>query len=160
MGAGVVRLLQSAGAMVSRRQRGGLRAGWGRLWWCRGGVGGVRAGVAMSRWRRGRWTCNRVRVVGGGDVEWQRLRTRRACGKWGRVRRVEVAGIVVVTWSVGLRQGEGGCGRVEVASISGGRGGGVSRIAIGWGRVWRCRGGVMSGAAAGDRDGLHAREGR
>ena len=47
-----------------------------------------------------------------------------------------VAGIVVVTWWVGSRQGEGGCGRVEVTSISGGRGGGVSRIAIGWGRVW------------------------
>ncbi len=119
----------------------------------------------MSRWASG--TAGEVDLQqgesGGGDVEWQRLwrlRTRRACGKWGQVRRVEVAGIVVVTWSVGLRQGEGGCGRIEVASISGGRGGGVGRIAIGWGRVWRCRGGVVSGAPAGDRDGLHAREGR
>ncbi len=50
---------------------GGLRAGWGRLWWCRGGVSGVgcsigrvRVGVATSRWRRrGQWTCSRVRAV-------------------------------------------------------------------------------------------------
>ena len=58
-----------------------------------------------------------------------------------------------------MRAGEGRCGCVEVTSISGGRSGRVGRIAIGWGRVWRCRGGVVSGAAAGDRDGLHAREG-
>jgi len=69
-----------------------------------------------------------------------------------------VVGIVVVTWWVGSRQGEGGCGHVEVTLISGGRGGGVSQIAIGWGWVWRCRGGIMSGATAGDRDGLHAWE--
>src|SRR6266571_5202765 len=99
VGAGVVRLLQGAGAIVSRQQRGG---------WLAGRVGAV---VVESRWSR--------------------LRRRRS---------------------------EGGCGGVEVASGSGGRGGGVSRIAIGWGRVWRCRGGVVSGATAGDRDGLHARE--
>ncbi len=46
-----------------------------------------------------------------------------------------MAGIVVVMWSVGLRQGEGRCGYVEVASINGGHGGGVGWIAIGWGWV-------------------------
>ncbi len=64
----------------------------------------------------------------------------------------------MVTWWVGLRQGEGRCGRVEVTSISGGHGDRVSQIAIGWGWVWRCQGGIVSGAAVGDRDGLHARE--
>jgi len=42
----------------------------------------------------------------------------------------------VATWLVGLWQGEGRGGCVEVASISGGHGGGVGWIAIGWGRVW------------------------
>jgi len=69
-----------------------------------------------------------------------------------------VAGIVVVMWWVGSQQGEGRCGHVEVTLISGGHGSGVSWIAIGWGQVWPCRGGVMSGATAGDRDGLHAWE--
>src|SRR6266702_2839335 len=121
VGAGVVRLLQGAGAIVSRQQRGG---------WLAGRVGAV---VVESRWSRRCRLRRRGRGGGSGDVE------------------------VAAAWA-GSRQGEGGCGRVEVTSISGGRGGGVSRIAIGWGRVWRCRGGVVSGATAGDRDGLHARE--
>src|SRR6266702_1598186 len=123
VGAGVVRLLQGAGAIVSRQQR---------CEWLAGRVGAV---VVVSRWsRRGR--LRRRRGEGGsGDVEvasawvgW--VDVEEGEGR-GRVRRVEVAGIVVVTWWVGLRQGEGGCGRVGVTSISGGRGSGVSRIAIG-----------------------------
>ncbi len=52
VGAGVVRLLQGAGAIVSRQQRGG---------WLAGRVGAI---VVVSRWsRRGRWTCSRVRAV-------------------------------------------------------------------------------------------------
>ncbi len=44
-------LAAECGAMVSRRQRGG---------WLAGRVGAV---VVVSRWRRGRRTCSRVRVV-------------------------------------------------------------------------------------------------
>jgi len=52
-----VRLLQSAGAMVSRRQRGG---------WLAGRVGAV---VVVSRWRRRRRLRRRLGEGGGGDVE-------------------------------------------------------------------------------------------
>src|SRR6266702_8877374 len=84
VGAGVVRLLQGAGAIVSRQQRGG---------WLAGRVGAV---VVVSRWSRR-----------------DRLRRRRGEGRSGDVEvALASAGIVVVTWWVGLRQGEGGGGRV------------------------------------------------
>ena len=79
VGAGVVRLLQGAGAIVSRQQRGG---------WLAGRVGAV---VVESRWsrlrrRRSEGGSGDVEVASGsgsvdlqqgegsgGDVEWQRL---------------------------------------------------------------------------------------
>ena len=57
VGAGVVRLLQGAGAIVSRQQRGG---------WLASRVGAV---VVVSRWSRWRWLRRRRGEGGSGDVE-------------------------------------------------------------------------------------------
>src|SRR6266702_705282 len=50
----------------------GLRAGWGRLWWCRGGVGGVGGGVEVASASAGSVDLQQGEGSGG-DVEWQRL---------------------------------------------------------------------------------------
>ena len=80
VGAGVVCLLQGVGAIVSRQQRGG---------WLAGRVGAV---VVVLRWSWRDWLWHWRGEGRSGDVEVASA----------------LAGIVVVMWWVGLRQGEGG----------------------------------------------------